>query len=383
MTEVEPTKSKAEAEPPRRSKTHPHDPAHHEAQRYAQRRGYAAADARYAAEIAVGAPYGEPVVASKWSRPPGEVYRFDGMTLVHGRVGVIAAKKVGKTTFILSVALAYLDGAPLLRAWPMSEPFNERVLLMNFELPDAYLWSECNRLGLLARDRLLVWNLRGRENPLATERGRRDTAKRLDGEGVGVVFVDPLGAATRGVVDNDNDNAQLRYFLGALDEVVSMERDLWVPMHAGHGPDDRARGASEIEGWADTLVSISRDRASDPDTRYLAVEGRGVAHPLTSAEGMAIRYDPLTSGVWVDLAAPSRREATTARRTATRRAELRDRALTTVRDEPGILKGALEKSVGGNASEARGVIAELVRDRQIRAVPGTNRKVEHFPVEPS
>ena len=104
------------------------------------------------------------------------MYRFEGAVLVNGRCNITGRKKTGKTTMLLSVIDSYLTGSPLLGYYPMVGSFDRRVLYMSYELNERYMWSELERTGLLATNRLDIWNLRWLHQPTGHRWGLADDA---------------------------------------------------------------------------------------------------------------------------------------------------------------------------------------------------------------
>lgn len=188
---------------------------------------------------------------------------------------LIAQRKTGKTTAMLNWARCLLKGEPFLgRFDTIALEEHEKVAVLNFEVSGAQLGRWAHEAGI-DPERLVLVNLRGRRNPLSHDGDRETLAGVLREQRVGALVVDPFGRAFTG--DNQNDNGQVQNFLVDLDLFTRAEvgaRDLMLAAHAGWGA-ERARGASALEDWADTIITMTRD-TEDESKRYLKAEGRDV-----------------------------------------------------------------------------------------------------------
>jgi hypothetical protein len=102
--------------------------------------------------------------------------------------------------------------------------------------------------------------------------------------------VDPFGRAFVG--KNQNDNGEVGAWLGELDRFARGEagaKDVILSAHAGWDG-ERTRGASALEDWADSIITIVRGKDEDDDqARYLRAEGRDVL-----VEEDRLDFDPIT-----------------------------------------------------------------------------------------
>jgi hypothetical protein len=73
--------------------------------------------------------------------------------------------------------------------------------------------------------------------------------------------MDPAAVAWQGLVDNENDNSLVTRFTVALDEVKQEAgvQELVLTHHSGKADEERSRGASRLEDWADALWYLTRD----------------------------------------------------------------------------------------------------------------------------
>lgn len=195
-------------------------------------------------------------------------------------VTVTARYKVGKSTLTENVAKACTTGGLFLARYPVEAP--RRVAYLNYELDVDDMVDRIIRMGLDADalERLLVINLRGHRLPLTMPGGRDWLADRLLEHRAEVLVVDPFGAAFAAAGgDNENDNAEVRRFLIALDELKRRAScpSLFMPLHTGRRDqtegDEAGRGATVVDDWADVRMILTKD---DAGYRYLRTEGRAM-----------------------------------------------------------------------------------------------------------
>jgi hypothetical protein len=170
-------------------------------------------------------------------------------------------------------------------------------------------------------------NLRGRPNPFADLEERVLLAEVLRSRGTASLLVDPFGRAYTG--KSQNDSGEVGGWLIELDRFARTDvgaRDLILTAHAGW-KQERTRGSSALEDWADSIITMTRDDSEDGDgERYLRAIGRDV-----DLEEDQLNYNPDTRTL--TLAGSGSRKATK----DTRRHDKLDRAvLEVVTAEPGL-----------------------------------------------
>jgi hypothetical protein len=209
------------------------------------------------------------IVAAPGSRPVG---RIRGILDVGGSMTIVAMRKTGKTTLVANLIRSLVTGEPWLDRFEI-ERYAKRILVLNFEMTEAMFSSWLVEIGLHSwGDAVFAWNLRGHSNPLRSLAGRELLIERLAELDPDVVIVDTFSRAFVG--SSQNDNGDVGRFLDLLRELVGPSRDLVVTVHAGWSG-ERSRGASALEDWPDTIVTLSRDREDPEDaTRFLSIEGR-------------------------------------------------------------------------------------------------------------
>lgn len=209
------------------------------------------------------------------ARDPEPPMRMKGIVPWDASTLLIAQRKTGKTTAMLNWARSLLTGEAFLgRFETIALEADQSIAMLNFEVSGAQLGRWAHEAGI-DPERLFLVNLRGRRNPLSHEGDREALSSLLRSRNVGALIVDPFGRAFTG--DNQNDNGQVQSFLVDLDLFTRAEvgaRDLMLAAHAGWGA-ERARGASALEDWADTIITMTRD-PQDESRRFLKAEGRDV-----------------------------------------------------------------------------------------------------------
>lgn len=213
------------------------------------------------------------------TQPPllGE-FMLDGHNLT-----VTAKYKAGKSTFLENVTASCVAARPFLGRYEIHRV--HRVAYLNYELTAADMDARIVRLGLNDRhlERLLVANLRGHHLPLMTPVGRDWLVQLLADHQADVVIVDTWGAALAAAgVESENDNAEGRRFLLALDDIKRRAgtRSLVMSAHTGRGDqtegNEHARGMTVLDDWADVRAVLTRNDNGD---RFLYTDGRATPVP--------------------------------------------------------------------------------------------------------
>jgi hypothetical protein len=226
------------------------------------------------------------------ARPDDTRWRVEGLLPAGGRAVVISPRKVGKSTLLGNLARALVTGEDFLGRFPI-KPVEGAVMYLNYEMsgPQFGRWLGDMQIPAHLHDRIVLVNLRGRENLLATDRGRAELVQIMLAAKVEVLIVDPFGRAFTG--DNQNDNTQVDNWLKVLDRVATDggAKEVALVVHAGwgNGGDVRARGASALEDWPDSIIRYSREKDIDGAPRFLEAEGRDV-----SVDKDRVHYNPET-----------------------------------------------------------------------------------------
>lgn len=224
-------------------------------------------------------------------RPAEPPYRVEGLIPNEASALIVAMRKTGKTTLNLNLARSLILGNEFLGKFGV-RPINGNVGLLNYEVSAAQIARWAHEVGI-PHDRLCIVNLRGRRNPLGNDDDKERLATWLRDHDVESLLVDPFGRAYTGV--SQNDSGEVGAWLADLDRWARGDAgvlDLVLAVHAGW-EGERSRGASALEDWGDTIITMTRKKADDDDGddghRYLRAEGRDV-----DLDEDQLQYDPAT-----------------------------------------------------------------------------------------
>lgn len=194
-----------------------------------------------------------------------------------GNTLFIAQRKTGKTTIAMNLVKALADDEPFLNEFEVVS--EGRVGYLNYELNEGQCLDWFEDMKILNQGVISVLNLRGNGGCLWIEENRKKFVTWLKRHKVDKLVIDPAGRAWRGVVDNENDNSQLREFTSILDEIKQEAgvSDLWLIHHIGKSHteegSERGRGGSALEDWPDAIWTLTKDSNG---TRSFGAEGRDV-----------------------------------------------------------------------------------------------------------
>jgi hypothetical protein len=302
------------------------------------------------------------------ARPEEPPYRIYGLLPADGAMLVVAQRKTGKTTLMLNLARSLITGEPLLGRFT-TVPARGRVAILNYEVSGGQLGRWAEQVDVPS-GRLMLVNLRGRRDPLAHRQDRDALAALLRQHEVESLIVDPFGRAYSG--DDQNSPGKVGAWLVDLDTFTRSEigaRDLILTAHAGWNG-ERARGASALEDWADSIVTMTMDK--DGKSRYLRAIGRDV-----SVDEDLIQFDPDTKLISLT-GFGNRRQATDLAAVETMVVQVCDHLKTNC----GASFGDIDKAVEGRQTTKRRAI-DLAEERgQLRrVVGGTGKSNQHYLVE--
>ncbi|HEU4976240.1 MAG TPA: AAA family ATPase [Baekduia sp.] len=215
-------------------------------------------------------------------------YLVDGLFIEGGNVLQVGGFKVGKTTATGNLVRCLVDGEPFLGVFETH--FDEgRIAYLNYEVSDAQFHSWLRDLDIANPDRVIPYNLRGKRLPFWVPEVRDRFAYWCKANDVRLLALDPVGRAWRGLVDNENDNSNVRQFTDAVDElkVAAEVPSAFLVHHTGrkeHEQDaEHGRGATTLEDWMDAGWYLTKDRDG---TRMFRAMGRDVEVAAT-----ALGYD--------------------------------------------------------------------------------------------
>ena len=231
-------------------------------------------------------PFDAGLLVDVLARPAEPKHRVEDLIPADAGTLVVAQRKTGKTTLTSNLARSLILGGDFLGRFPVT-PVTGRVAILNYEVSAAQLARWTDECGVPS-DRLLLVNLRGRRNPLGNAEDRKRLADVLREYEVESLIVDPFGRAYSG--QSQNDSGEVGAWLATLDRWARGDcgvRDVVLTAHAGWDG-ERTRGASALEDWADSIITLVRDK-DDDQVRYLRAEGRDVL-----VDEDRLDFDPFT-----------------------------------------------------------------------------------------
>lgn len=295
-------------------------------------------------------PFDAGLLTDILDRPQEPRWRMTDLMPAEGSMLVVAQRKTGKTTLMLNAAHSLLTGEPFLNRFPC-HVVTGTVAILNYEVSGAQLATWAKHVGV-PEDRLFLANLRGRRNPLTYEEDRLLLGALLRDQGVESLIVDPFGQAFSG--KSQNDAGEVGAWLSGLDAFARSEvgaRDVILTAHAGWNG-ERTRGSSALEGWADSVVTMTF--GADNETRYLRALGRDVG-----VDEDRLSFDPETR-LMAMTGGGSRKQATR----VSKAEALVQPVCDVVRDNPGVSTGDLVDSV--RALRHGGVVTIAFQDNDVR-----------------
>jgi AAA domain len=293
-------------------------------------------------------------------------YAIDELLPAGGNVVFFGSNKAGKTTVVQNVMRSLADGEPFLGRFATHLPEGGRVALINYEMT-----ADQNRRWLrdlefkhpenVARP----WDARGHIVPFWLPEYRAHAAEWFREAVVKFLILDPGQKAWAGFLQSEGDNIGMGHFTQALD-LLKQEaeiRDLLLVHHRGwqqfEEDEEHGRGPSALEGWADALWSLSKDRNDD---RFLRAYGRDV-------EVAAFK---------LNFNRTSRHLSAGQLRKEHRLDEGVRKVCMAVVDQPGINSGDLEKGITGDKNKRSGWIKEAVDRGYVEQVGGANNAKLHY-----
>lgn len=273
-------------------------------------------------------------------RPPRQRVLGD-LVLAGHNVTVVARFKAGKSTLVENMAAAAVTPRLFLGRYPVADAL--RATLLNFELNEEDMSDRIAGMHLDpdALERLQILNLRGHRLPIMAAAGRSWLAERIGDHGSDLLIVDPFGAAFAAAGgDSENDNAEVRRFTNALDEVKRLAGcpTLIMPVHTGrmeqHEGDERGRGATVLDDWPDVRMLLT---VNDDGNRFLRTDGRAycLSESRLGFEESTRRLMLATTDIGLN-------------RKAARRAGHQELVVRLVKEAPGVKATELRDLLGAN-----------------------------------
>lgn len=273
--------------------------------------------------------------------PEAEEYAVEGLLPTGGRALFPAARKSGKTTARNELIRSLADGVPFLGHFPTRA--RSKVTVIDIEMSRAQSYRWLADLGIQNTKAVNMIHLRGKAATfdITDPATRAVWAEELAGSDV--VLLDCL----RPILDalGLNENTDAGQFLVAFDALLdeSKASEAVVLDHAGHG-NDRARGDSRKEDWADALWYLEMEDRQDPASER---KFRAMGRDVEVAQG-TLEFDSET------------------------------RHLTYVPPVPDAAKVAKDRERISRNTAARIAVAEWVREQNNIGVEPTKRDTESY-----
>jgi AAA domain len=309
-------------------------------------------------------PFDAGTLAEILARPPEPAARVEGLIPWEAGTELVAQRKTGKTTLLLNLARSLFTGEEFLGKFGV-RPIDGEIAFLNFEVSGAQLARWATDVGI-SPDQFYIVNLRGRRNPFSNTEDRQRLAATLKTRGTEAILCDPFSRAYAG--QSQNDPGEVGAWLIGLDQFARAEvgaRDVVLSAHAGWNG-ERTRGASALEDWADSIITMTKDDSED---------GTGVPprhRPRRRPRRDRLDYDPRTR----TLAGTGSRKAAAKKRRAEKNAEtLREEILTLVAKKPRLNGSEVERElreagVSFQRGEHRSVLQALVDGGKLTVEPG-------------
>lgn len=306
-------------------------------------------------------------------------YRIGKMWPTDGKILITAPRKAGKTTLVGNLVRSLADGVPFLGSnilldghpgFEVSPLSGRKVMLLDFEMTRDMLREWLADQRIQTPDAVRVEMMRGRTWDMRNHTERDRWAAYLRELDVGVLIIDPIGPVLHGLGIEENSNSEVGAVLTALDRLCldGGVDELACVHHAGHGAEQRSRGASVFVGWPDAFWELKRDTEDDSNSRFLFAEGRDVLLPET-----ALNYDCTTR----------RLSLGTGGRVAARVARDAEIITAIVTEAPGKTNNALrtlarDTEIGTKVQRAQDAIKEARNAGLVHIHRGPNNAQFHF-----
>lgn len=208
-----------------------------------------------------------------------------------GNVLFAAPAKFGKSTVVMNLVRALLDGTPFLGFFKCPKmAADETLLLIDLEMSETRVVDELEAQQIKDGDRLGVAPLRGdaKSFDVTNPEVRAHWVKVCLENNVKTLILDPLAPLLGHLGIDENDNSLINRFFQQLDSFKKDAgiRDMMVVHHCGHSADWRPRGASRFNDWPDSLwLAKINGPVNDPASpREFFARGRDIWQSL-SGEG--------------------------------------------------------------------------------------------------
>lgn len=285
-----------------------------------------------------------------------------------GNALLTAQYKAGKTTLVTELARCWVDRDPFLGRFDIHA--DRRVALFNYELSQNQYNEWLEQSGIVNTDAISVLHLRGYRLPLTAKKVEDWMSAWLADHDVGLWIPDPFARAAVGV--DENSNSDVGVWLDTLDVIKGRAGvgQSVLPTHTGRAEQqqgqERARGATRLDDWADVRWLLTKDDAGE---RYFRATGRDVEF-----DEEKLTFDPVQRRLTIgggDKAWHKRRRT-------------EDAVVSYVIANPGSNATTVAAGIGGDKSGVPSALSSAVAHHRLRMVPGKGVEKLYYPpgVEP-
>lgn len=211
-------------------------------------------------------------------------FRVEGLWTTESKVILSAEAKAGKTTLVLNLLDAMVDGGKFLDRFRVKQSTG-KVAFVNFEVSERQMHEWLGRGSARNLDGAIISNqIGGAGNwDVRQKQVREALGASLSAAGATVLIIDTLGMILDALGIDENSNSEVGEMLSGFDALLAETTisELFIVHHFGHSG-DRARGASKLLGWPDALWTYHRDEEDDDENlapRFFTVRGRDVSLP--------------------------------------------------------------------------------------------------------
>lgn len=193
---------------------------------------------------------------------------------------LIADAKAGKTALSIGLMNSICNDEPFLGKYEVTFPESARVLYFNFDMTVNQFRTYLHDIDTWKNpDRFIVKHLGAGEFPFWRDDVRADFVQFCLEMNVQLWVVDTLQMFGQGFITDENNNTEIAALYGLVKSIV---REAGVPHtlithHRGRAKDERARGASALDGATDAWWMLTmEDREIFDSPRKLGARGRGI-----------------------------------------------------------------------------------------------------------
>jgi hypothetical protein len=304
------------------------------------------------------------------ARPPEPPSRIPSLVPWKAGTLIVAQRKAGKTTLTGNLCRALQTGEEFLGRGVRKLEGN--IAFFNYEMPAQTLAQWFDEMGV-DHARLLLINLRDRTNPLLSEEEKAAIAERVRAHNTEAIFYDTFTRAYTG--QSQNDPGEVGAWLADLDHYTREDcgaLDLFLTCHTGW-VGEHARGASSLEGWADSIITMTTTKEEDVfGPRFIRAMGRNVELPEDR-----LSYEPATHRLTL-AGTGSRRRVASDRKTE----ELRTAVLELVGRKPDLNGTQIEEALREDGlsfqrNACRPILRSLTEKGELTSRDGKNN-AKHY-----